>query len=218
MKLSRKEREQRFRADFVLEVAEGVFAKHGFRSTSVEEIATRAELSIGSLYNLFPSKEALFAAVVERRHDELLAGLKNELTGEASPLRQLERVTASTLSYFEQHEATFRLYLSSTNGFLWNIRPTLGEWSFEKHLEFLKFVAGICREGMAKEGWPRSDPESLALVIVGMLNAFLTRWVTIESGKPITPRVREAQVFMRRLVGVETAGSSNMPRPMSHRR
>ena len=184
-KLSRKEREQRFRADLVLEVAEGVFAKNGFRSASMEEIATRAELSVGSLYNLFPSKEALFSAVVERGHDQLLSGVRSALAGEASPLRQLELLAASALGYFEQHEAMFRLYLSATNGFLWNIQRTLGEWSFEKHVEFIQFVEEICREGMAKEGWPRSDSESLALIIVGMLNAFLTRWVTAESGSPI---------------------------------
>jgi len=217
-KLSRKEREQQFRADLVLEVAEGVFAKNGFRSASMEAIATQAELSVGSLYNLFPSKEALFSAVVERGHDQLLSGVKNELVGEVSPLRQLELLTASTLSYFEQHEAMFRLYLSATNGFLWNIRPTLGEWSFEKHVEFIRFVAGICQQGMTKEGWPRSDPESLALSIVGMLNAFLTRWVTAESGKPIAPRVREAQGLMRRLVGVSGPGAPQASRPASNRR
>jgi hypothetical protein len=109
----------------------------------------------------------------------------------------------------------FRLYLSATNGFLWNFQRTLAEWSFEKHVEFIRLVEEICREGMAKEGWPRSDSESLALTIVGMLNAFLTRWVTTESGSPIAPRVREAQGFVRRLVGVSTAGSAQSSRPMS---
>jgi len=218
MKPSRKEQEQRFRAGLVLDAAEGVFAKHGFRSTSVEEIATRAELSVGSLYNLFSSKEALFAAVLDRRQEELLSGLRRELARETSPLRKIERLVVFTLSYFEKHEALFRLYLSVTNGFLWNIRPTLGERSFEKHLEFLQFIAGICREGMARGGWPRSDPESLALVIAGMLNAFLTRWVTVGNGAPLGPRVKEAQVLMRRVVGVQTAAPAQAARSMSNRR
>jgi AcrR family transcriptional regulator len=213
MTLSRKEREQRFRTELVLDVAEGVFAERGFRSASVDEIASRAELSVGSLYNLFPSKEELFAAVVERRQEAFLSEVRRAVAGEVSPLAKLERLGAFTLTHFEQYEAVFRLYLSATNGFLWNIRPRLGERSFQKHLEMLQFIAGICREGMTKEGWPRSDPESLALVITGMLNAFLTRWVTTDSGSAVGARVREVQVLIRRVVGAPAGNPRAASRP-----
>lgn len=201
MTLSRREREQRFRIDLVLDAAEGVFSACGFSKASVEEIANRAELSVGSLYNLFPSKEELFAAVVERRQEEFLAEVRRAVGGEKSPLGKLERLAVFTLTHFEEYETVFRIYLSATNGFLWNIRPRLGERSFQKHLELLQFIAGICREGMTKERWPRSDPESLALVITGMLNAFLTRWVTTDGATGIGARAREVQVLIRRVVG-----------------
>jgi AcrR family transcriptional regulator len=217
MTLSRKEREQRFRTELVLDVAEGVFAERGFRTASVEEIASRAELSVGSLYNLFPSKEELFAAVVERRQEAFLSEVRQAVGGEASPLAKLERLGAFTLTHFEQYETVFRLYLSATNGFLWNIRPRLGERSFQKHLEMLQFIAGICREGMTKEGWPQSDPESLALVITGMLNAFLTRWVTTDSGSAIGTRVREVQVLIRRVVGAPAGNPRAASRPAGRR-
>jgi AcrR family transcriptional regulator len=45
--------------------------KEGFDRTSTNKIAATAGVSIGSLYQYFPSKEALVAAVVERHAQEL---------------------------------------------------------------------------------------------------------------------------------------------------
>jgi AcrR family transcriptional regulator len=198
---SRKEREQRFRTDLVLEAAEGVFGAQGFQGASMEDIARQAELSVGSLYNLFPGKEALFAAVIERRQEEFLAGADAAIAREPSALGKLEQLVAFAFTYFERHEHVFQLYLSATSGFLWNVRRTLGEGAFQRQLRFVEFVGRICREGMAREGWPRADAVTLAWALIALLNAFITRWVTTEPREPLAPRVREAQIMIRRLVG-----------------
>jgi AcrR family transcriptional regulator len=49
----------------VLTAAEEVFAEHGF-SASVEEIARRAGVGMGTLYRRFPTKEALVAELVRQ--------------------------------------------------------------------------------------------------------------------------------------------------------
>ncbi|NQY92298.1 MAG: helix-turn-helix transcriptional regulator, partial [Deltaproteobacteria bacterium] len=55
-KLSRKERELQFRLNIVLDSAMEGLSEKAFGQVSVEEIATRAEISVGTLYNLFHSK------------------------------------------------------------------------------------------------------------------------------------------------------------------
>src|SRR5262245_4789995 len=50
----------------ILDVAEALFAAHGFAGTSMREIAGAADLTAASLYNHFDGKEALYAAVLER--------------------------------------------------------------------------------------------------------------------------------------------------------
>jgi len=198
----RKEREQRLRTDIVLEAAEGVFGEQGFQGASMEDIARQAELSVGSLYNFFPGKEALFAAVIERRQEEFLAGAEAAIAGKPSAVGKLEGLVAFAFTYFESHEHIFRLYLSATSGFLWNIRPALGEGAFQRQLRFVEYVGAICREGMAKEGWPRADAMTLAWALIALLNAFITRWVTTEPRAALPPQVREAQLIIRRLVAV----------------
>lgn len=41
-------------------------ARHGFEGSNVNDIAARAGVSIGSLYQYFPTKEAIVAALIER--------------------------------------------------------------------------------------------------------------------------------------------------------
>lgn len=201
---TRKEREQRFRSDLVLDAAENVFAAQGFQGASMEDIAKQAELSVGSIYNVFPGKDTLFAAVIERRQEEFLSGAEGAVGKEASALGKLEGLIKFAFTYFERHEDVFQLYLSSTNGFLWNIRRTLGEDAFHRQLRFIDFVTAICQHGMMHDGWPRSDPGTLAWALIALLNAFITRWVTTKPRQALAPRVREAQLMVRRLVAADT--------------
>jgi AcrR family transcriptional regulator len=46
--------------------------RDGFDKASTNRIAAEAGVSIGSLYQYFPSKEALVAAVIDRHHQELM--------------------------------------------------------------------------------------------------------------------------------------------------
>ena len=50
-----------------------VFRRHGFRRSSIEQAAEEAGLTRQALYHHFPSKEALFRAVIERLYDMALA-------------------------------------------------------------------------------------------------------------------------------------------------
>jgi AcrR family transcriptional regulator len=60
-----QERSQR-RYDAILDAGAAVFAEHGVEAATMQEIAERAETSIGSVYRFFADKEALFQAVVDR--------------------------------------------------------------------------------------------------------------------------------------------------------
>ncbi|MCB9622003.1 MAG: TetR/AcrR family transcriptional regulator [Sandaracinus sp.] len=56
----------RRRYEAILDAAAAVFAETGFEGATTEAIAQRAGTSIGSLYQFFPNKRALFAGVAER--------------------------------------------------------------------------------------------------------------------------------------------------------
>src|ERR1700688_5061838 len=73
----------------VLEAAKGVFSAGG-ADASLEAVAKRAGVGIGTLYRHFPTREALFEAVY-RREVEHLSDLAEHLKGEVAPAEALRR-------------------------------------------------------------------------------------------------------------------------------
>lgn len=59
--------------DRILDAALRVFRRHGFRRSSIEQAAEEAGLTRQALYHHFPSKEALFRAVLERLYAQAIA-------------------------------------------------------------------------------------------------------------------------------------------------
>ena len=55
----------------VLDVARELFFELGFFKTKVSEIAARSETSTASIYKVFPSKDAVFWAVIERSIEQI---------------------------------------------------------------------------------------------------------------------------------------------------
>jgi AcrR family transcriptional regulator len=68
----------------ILNAAQAVFARHGFRQTSMAMVAEEADLSRQALYHHFASKEALFAALVDALQEAALAGAKAAMRKPAS--------------------------------------------------------------------------------------------------------------------------------------
>ena len=65
--------------DVILAATARVLVKEGFDHASTNRIAEAAGVSIGSLYQYFPSKESLVAALIERHFDEMAAVLTEEM-------------------------------------------------------------------------------------------------------------------------------------------
>jgi len=68
---SRRELKRDARRDAIIDVARDCFLSLGYAGTSMSAVAARLGGSKGTLYNYFPSKEDLFAAVMERQCGEL---------------------------------------------------------------------------------------------------------------------------------------------------
>ncbi len=75
------------RLERILDAADGVFAELGFDKATMEQIADRAETSIGSVYQFFPNKTALFESLCARyleRAQELFEGMLLDISPEQS--------------------------------------------------------------------------------------------------------------------------------------
>lgn len=92
----------------ILDAAEKLFAAKGLTRTTVDEIAAAAEVSVGTVYFHFESKDGLYLALVERALD-----VNEQYMARVDPDREpFERVLQSGdcyLHFFLDHPDKFRL-------------------------------------------------------------------------------------------------------------
>jgi AcrR family transcriptional regulator len=96
------------RREQLIEIARGAFSERGFDGASVEEIATRAEVSKPVVYEHFGGKEGLYAVVVDREVQQLLGMMRDALTA-GQPRVLLEQAAFALLDYVEQSSDGFRI-------------------------------------------------------------------------------------------------------------
>ena len=90
-KLASQER-SRATVDALIEATARILVKEGFDKASTVRIAEVAGVSVGSLYQYFPGKEALVAAVAERHRQEIMQTVRVELAEVwAQPLEKAMR-------------------------------------------------------------------------------------------------------------------------------
>jgi AcrR family transcriptional regulator len=81
-----KEQWRQARAELILDEAEKLLAEKGYHDAAIDEIAARAGVAKGTLYQHFPSKEALILALLER-NIELLEQTIERIARETLPAR-----------------------------------------------------------------------------------------------------------------------------------
>jgi len=90
-KIATQER-SRATVDTLIEATARILVKEGFDKASTNRIAEVAGVSIGSLYQYFPGKEALVAAVIERHQQQIMQMVRSGLTQVwVQPLEQAMR-------------------------------------------------------------------------------------------------------------------------------
>ncbi len=95
--------------DALVEATARILVRDGFDKASTNRIAEKAGVSIGSLYQYYPSKEALVAAVVDRHQQDLMQIVRAALAGVAAlPLKDaVRRLVAVAI---ESHRLDPRLH------------------------------------------------------------------------------------------------------------
>jgi AcrR family transcriptional regulator len=83
--------------DALIEATARILVREGFDKASTNRIAQQAGVSVGSLYQYYPSKEALVAAVIDRHNQQLMEFARAALSDVAAlPLGQAVRKIVAT--------------------------------------------------------------------------------------------------------------------------
>ena len=156
------------RRELVLDVAVAEFARHGLAGTSTEDVAHQAGISQPYLFRLFPTKKALFIALVERcfrRVQDTFTAAAGDLTGEealtamADAYEQLLEDRTLLLLQMQAYAACEDLEIRAATraGFkkLWELVERLTGLPFQAVVDF--FAVGMLMNVAAAMDLPAVD-------------------------------------------------------------
>jgi len=160
--------------DQIIERARQIFAKSGFKKTTMNEIARSLFKTKGSIYYYYKSKEDIFEAIVEKEWRILQAELMKAMAGERDPQRKLRAYVVTRAAFMEKlsnfYAALRDAYLDHYT-FVEKLRAK--EIAAEKAM-----IEAILREGAAQGLLRIHDAPLAALAIFTALKGFEFSWAT----------------------------------------
>ncbi len=163
--LRERQRQETTRA--IVEAAEEVFAKRGPGEGRIEEIAQRAGVSVGTVYNHFEDRDALLRELLDRRKQELIRKLDAALEqSRGEPFRrQLQGFTRTLFEHFEAH----REFLAIS----FQIEAKNIEQPTETMRELKARVESLVRRGLEQKALRKLGHELWPTMLLGAVRAVL---------------------------------------------
>ena len=143
----------------LVDAARQLFADQGYAGTAVDDVARRARVTSGALYHHFPTKTALFEAVFEQVHGEMLYAAEQKALQASDPVVALKNAIDDFLDAM-LNPAYQRIVVTDAPAVLGIRRYT----ELDEKDAFGPFVEAVKAAGLRT-----SEPEALSRMIFGML-------------------------------------------------
>ncbi|HPF31437.1 MAG TPA: TetR/AcrR family transcriptional regulator [Candidatus Sabulitectum sp.] len=179
-----RERKRRDTRKAILDSAEILFPLRGYRNTTMEAIAERAEIAVGTIYNYFHSKAEVMVELNSRETERVISELRTLDIEGCSVEDMLWEIISRILAVFDRYPRELMRELFSAT--IENSHSTLTNGLVRQDEKFLGYLAGILEELKSKGRLKmETDPGSVAygiysLVFGGMLRYSMDDDFTLE--------------------------------------
>lgn len=172
----RRAREKENRRRSILDAARAVFFHDGFQRATVDDVAARAEVSKGTVYLYFESKETIFAHLLLEGLEMLVDVLEEAYASEReiAPTERLRRLAMGYLKFFQANPHYYRLIMALDRGrFQKAIPAELHEQVLTRSLQGFHWVIRAVQQGGDQGVYDISEPRQAAAALWASLNGVL---------------------------------------------
>ena len=169
----RKEREREKRRNDIIDAAEKVFFSKGFHNSTMDDVAETAELSKGTLYLYFKSKEDLHFAISMRGMDILAGKLKEAWNDQETGAGNAFETGKAYIQFSREYRKYFDTFMEFEGSTLEKVDPAQREKLFAEGSPLTVFVSVITRG--QQDGTIRNDisAKELAIILWSQLTGLL---------------------------------------------
>jgi AcrR family transcriptional regulator len=139
------------------------FARLGYDQANINTISTKARFAKGTVYNYFPSKQALLMALIDSIAQEHLEYLRSAILTVDDPASKLQRFFEAGFEYVAKHMHRARVMFNTVNG----SNQGQKEYCFRAYQPIFQMVAEqILLPGMQQGLFRRAEPEPTAILLM----------------------------------------------------
>jgi regulator of nucleoside diphosphate kinase len=206
---ARRRRESASRREVVLRAAEAVFQAGGYQAATADRIAESAGISVGTAYNIFGSKDRIYASVVEQIAEEMLAFIQENILPLEDPEGAIERLIAFRLSNFGRHRLFLVLFSCERTSGAYPDADAVSRKIKDLYYRYLDLVAMILDRSMREDVFDTMHSLHLALSFEGVLGAFVGYWSAPGGqNEPPESRVRHVKESFLRMIGLRRSAAA----------
>jgi AcrR family transcriptional regulator len=159
------------RAQRILDAAAQLFGQRHYHEVRVEDVATKAGVSKGTVYQYFKDKEDLYVALILHGLNRLYQRTREKIAELTEPEERLLRVVREGVRFF-----TAQPYFLELVQRIDVLRSAAHSSALDaSRTRFLDLLVEIIEQLNASGRWHTDDPELAALALMGMLREAL-RW------------------------------------------
>jgi AcrR family transcriptional regulator len=203
----------------ILEAAEHVFGERGFHRARIQDVAARARIAVGTVYNHFAHKDEVLRALMEERTEAMLGELEPRPGDPADFEEMLAHRIARMLGYVEAHREFFAL--AAEQGVLGASSASataLGGKAAKNVSRARAAFLALVEEGVAAGVLDGSDPVVLARTLGGIVRAVVLGALqdgaeSIASSAPLVARLFVHGAAVNGAIGKTRGASRASKRP-----
>ncbi len=171
------------RVNRILDVAAELFEREGYRATTTNAIASRAQVPIGSLYQFFPDKAAIMQALAVRYTEKLhqrLAQLETADTTTLSLSDYVEQMVDTVMSFFHDYSGYHAIFMQ-VQGSMPELEQ-IDEATDKQLIQDLVITLSQWQPDLTPE-----DCEAIAFVVVKVIGTLL--WLSLSQEESLQKRL-----------------------------
>jgi AcrR family transcriptional regulator len=167
-----QERSLETRANIV-EASLNLFSSKGYEATGVAEICTEAGVSKGAFYHHFPSKQAVFMAILEEWLAVLDIQLEQKLIEAEDIPRGLIEMASITRDIFTAADGHLAMFIEFWNQSLHD--PEIWKATVDPYRRYTRLFAGYIQRGIQEGSLRQVNADTTARMIVGLAVGILAQ-------------------------------------------
>jgi AcrR family transcriptional regulator len=189
------------RHERIIEAAMRVFSVRGYHHTSVDDIAAEADTSKGGIYFHFPTKQAIFLALLDRLASTLQSTVEQAMASQDQPIARAEAAISVVLDTFADNPHLARLFLVESLG----AGPEFNARMAQIRLSFAEQIRQQLDEAVATRAIAPIDTATAAAAWFGAVNEVVTHWALAESRGRLEDAYPTIRLLLLRGIGVPPA-------------